>query len=210
MKIAESANAWKKRYTPIKEWDRMFSEGRWDYLDSIGEAARYALIAGYIHRRPSVNDVLDVGCGAGILIRYLDRSRIRYRGIDLSQAAIDQARERFPHDRFDAIDLASYEPASGELFDAIVFNEVLPHIDDPLGSFSRYCNYLRPHGIVIISTFQNPNPSSNAAMFTALLDEAVAAGDLIVLTRSEVTTSEKGLKWRVDVLAGDHEPRADG
>ncbi|MFL6721664.1 MAG: class I SAM-dependent methyltransferase [Sphingomonas sp.] len=202
MEGARSAGAWKTRYTPIADWDRMFAEGEWDYLDSLGEAARYALIAGYIHRRPPPISVLDVGCGAGILLRYLDHSRVRYSGIDLSSAAIEQARARFPGAEFNALDVSDYAPP-GEAFGVVVFNEVLPHIDDPLGELARYLEYLRPNGIVVISTYQNPNPRSNAAMFSQLLDAAIADGEFKSLAGCQVVTSEKGLKWRIDVIAAE-------
>jgi SAM-dependent methyltransferase len=102
-----SADDWKSRYTPIADWDRMFADGRWDYLDSPSEAPRYAVIAGYIHRRPDAACVLDVGCGSGLLYRYLDQSRVTYRGIDVSPTAIGQARERFPRAQFDVADIGA-------------------------------------------------------------------------------------------------------
>jgi 2-polyprenyl-3-methyl-5-hydroxy-6-metoxy-1,4-benzoquinol methylase len=184
------------------DWDRMFAEGKWDYLDSPGEAARYALIAGYVHRRPGCLRVLDVGCGTGLLWRYLDHSRVRYVGTDLSAAAVAQATKRFPDAEFSCSDLSDYEPASGERFDAIVFNEVLPHVKDPFGSLRRYLQYLGSGGIAVISTYRNANLRSNAARFLATLQEALARGHFKALAGCEVTTFEKGLKWRVDVIAG--------
>ncbi|MGN6057907.1 MAG: class I SAM-dependent methyltransferase [Sphingomicrobium sp.] len=191
------------------DWDRMFAEGKWDYLDSAGEAARYALIAGYVHRRSGSLHVLDVGCGAGLLWRYLDHSRVRYMGTDLSAAAIAQATERFPDAEFTCSDLCDYEPAAGERFDAIVFNEVLPHLNDPFRSLRRYLDYLTAGGIAVISTYQNANPSSNAAKFSASLQEALAAGDFKALAGCDVTTFEKGLKWRIDVIAGNSDSHAN-
>jgi 2-polyprenyl-6-hydroxyphenyl methylase/3-demethylubiquinone-9 3-methyltransferase len=187
----------------------MFAEGKWDYLDEPGEAARYALIAGYVHRLRSATDLLDVGCGTGLLCRYLDQSRVSYSGIDLSPTAIDQARERFPNAKFSVADVAQYEPPLGQTFDAIVFNEVLPHIEDPLGALDRYLGFLRASGILVISTYQNPNARSNAAMFTELLQDVLAHGRYQSLTGCEVVTFEKGLKWRIDVI-GSAATNAEG
>ena len=180
----------------------MFADGAWDYLDDAGEAARYALIAGYVHRRQSPTAVLDVGCGAGLLCRYLDQSRVAYCGFDLSETAIAQARERFPTAEFSVSDIAEYERRARQKFDVIVFNEVLPHIDDPLGSLDGYMAFLRPSGMVVISTYQNVNEGSNAAIFTQLLEEVLAEGRLESLTGCEVVTFEKRLKWRIDVIKG--------
>lgn len=191
------------------DWDRMFAEGKWDYLDSSGEAARYALIAGYIHRQPGSVRVLDVGCGTGLLWRYLDHSRVRYVGTDLSAAAIAQARDRFPDTEFNCSDLSRYEPPAGEQFDAVVFNEVLPHVNDAFHSLRRYLGYLGSGGIAVISTYQNANPGSNAARFSGLLQDVLTTGRFKALAGCEVVTFEKGLKWRIDVIAGTGEADAD-
>ena len=207
--ISETANAWKSRYKPILDWDRMFADGDWDYLNDASEAARYALIAGYVHRRPTPIKLLDVGCGAGLLCRYLDHGRIVYSGIDLSEAAIGQARETFGEADFSVSDITQYQPPAGQTFDVIVFNEVLPHVDDPVGSLDRYMGFLQPSGMMIISTYQNVNTKSNAAMFTGLLEEALTNGRFRSLTRCEVVTFEKGLKWRIDVIADAGGTNAD-
>ncbi len=185
----------------IPDWDRSFAEGRWDYLDDTGEAGRYALIAGYIHRRQGPSSVLDVGCGAGLLCRYLDHARVRYRGIDLSPTAIAQAAARFPSRRFEVGDIADHRPPPDETFDAIVFNEVLPHVAEPIRSLDRWTRYLTASGVIVISTFRNANPASNAALFIGLLDEELRRQTVRRLTGCEVTTFERGLTWRIDVLA---------
>lgn len=192
------------------DWDRMFAEGKWDYLDSSGEAARYALIAGYIHRRSGSLDVLDVGCGTGLLWRYLDHSRVRYVGTDISAAAVAQATERFPDAEFNCSDLGDFEPESGRRFDAVVFNELLPHVNDPFHALRRYLRYLRAGGIAVISTYQNANLNSNAARFSLMLKDALTAGHFKAAAGCEVTTFEKGLKWRIDVIVGTSDSDANG
>jgi 2-polyprenyl-6-hydroxyphenyl methylase/3-demethylubiquinone-9 3-methyltransferase len=201
MDFSEPVEPWSARYKPIPDWDRMFRNGDWDYLDEPGEAARYALIAGYVHRRVGRTHVLDVGCGAGLLCRYLDRSRVSYSGIDLSPTAVARAGETFPEAEFSVSDIAEYEPAPSQLFDVIVFNEVLPHVENPLGSLHRYRSFLSASGMFVLSTYQNVNPRSNAAMFTGVLEATLAEGIFRLLTRCEVVTFEKGLKWRIDVIA---------
>ena len=76
--------------------------------------------------------VLDVGCGEGYLSRVLlDRfPGIRVKGVDISPAAVERARERCPEGDFEVArfeDLARWT----ERFDLVVCSEVLEHIDDP-------------------------------------------------------------------------------
>ena len=65
-------------------------------------------------------DVLDVGCGSGDMLRYIRSNRaqqhIRYHGIDVSVAALDLARAKFPDGAFSEIDLA---PASDQSIDTL-------------------------------------------------------------------------------------------
>lgn len=178
----------------------MFVDGQWEYLDSLGEMPRYGVLAGYVHRLPGEIDVLDVGCGAGILCRYLDQSRVRYYGTDLSASAIAQAMERFPGRDFQAIDLAKYNAPAGMSFDVIVFNEVLPHVREALAHLRRYLAWLKPNGFAAISTYQNANPTSNALIFAKALRTALSNGEFEELAACEVINSNN-LKWRVDVIA---------
>ena len=55
--------------TSVKEWDNLYEEGHWNYLEDYEEAARYDVITGMIRRRKSVMTLLDLGCGCGILCR---------------------------------------------------------------------------------------------------------------------------------------------
>jgi 2-polyprenyl-3-methyl-5-hydroxy-6-metoxy-1,4-benzoquinol methylase len=194
------AKLWRATYQSIADWDGMFADGRWAYLDSLVEAPRYALIAGFVHRLFPRADILDGGCGEGHLFGYLDPARAHYRGFDLSPTAIAQARSRYPAGEFSVSSLDAYRPVPDEHYDAIVFNEVLPHIPDPLETLDRFRALLRPGGAVLISHFQSSNEGANARRLTRLLDTEITAGRYEAVAETEVASCASELRWRVTVL----------
>jgi len=108
-------------------------------------------------------DVLDVGCGGGILSEGMARQGARVTGIDMGEAPLEVARlhllesgleihyERVPTER-----LAAERPSS---FDVVTCMEMLEHVPDP-ASIVQACNDLvKPGGWVFFSTL-NRNPKS--------------------------------------------------
>jgi SAM-dependent methyltransferase len=59
-------------------------------------------------------DVLDVGCGYGVLTEYLACDE--YVGIDTHREVIEAARDRYPHFRFEHLDFSEW----GQPMDVIV------------------------------------------------------------------------------------------
>jgi 2-polyprenyl-3-methyl-5-hydroxy-6-metoxy-1,4-benzoquinol methylase len=182
------------------DWEAMFAQGLCRGFGEVAETPRFALIAGYIHRLYGQICVLDVGCGEGHLATYLDSGRADYVGFDPSPTAIAGARSRHPTRRFDCCSVEEFTPPDGAAYDAVVFNEVLPHLAEPIETMRRLRRCLRPGGALIVSLFQNPNPQSNGRKFAPMFEGEIANGLFKVLTSSEVTSREADLRWRVTVL----------
>jgi len=81
-----------------------------DQLKRIAELCGVSLTGGY---------VLDVGCGTGDdRDRWLQEGVTHYRGIDISQSALQEARRKFPEGDFVEEDIIAITPA--EMFDFVV------------------------------------------------------------------------------------------
>ena len=69
-------------------WNREFSQGRWDYIDSTPEDCVYY----YIEKYCRGGSILDLGCGSGNTGNELSCDRYGiYTGIDISDVAIQKA-----------------------------------------------------------------------------------------------------------------------
>jgi 2-polyprenyl-3-methyl-5-hydroxy-6-metoxy-1,4-benzoquinol methylase len=173
-------------------WEAQYSGEKWNFLETISELGRYSVIAGYIaHLKPQAT-VLDIGCGEGILFdRYQGQGYSKYLGVDISQVAIARLVDRQNEKtHFVSADAENFEPP--EAFDAIVFNESIYYFHDPLTCVKRYCNYLKPNGLIILSTCHT---STRARSITHKIKETYS-----ILDEVDVIHHQSSLSWTCTVL----------
>ncbi|EGV50893.1 bifunctional 2-polyprenyl-6-hydroxyphenol methylase/3-demethylubiquinol 3-O-methyltransferase UbiG [Candidatus Endoriftia persephone] len=108
-------------------------------------------------------EVLDVGCGGGILAESMAERGAQVTGIDMGEAPLQVARlhlfesglevnyERIPVER-----LAEERPAA---FDVVTCMEMLEHVPDPASVINACARLVKPGGHVFFSTL-NRNPKS--------------------------------------------------
>ncbi len=75
----------------------------------------------------SVKDVLDIGCGPGTNCGYFKHSE--YLGVDINPQYVEYAHRRYGR-RFEVADASTYTAPSGALFDCVLLNSMLHHVDD--------------------------------------------------------------------------------
>ena len=97
--------------------------------------------------------ILDVGCGTGWLSAALSPFG-EVTGTDLSEGAVEEARNAHPKVAFHCGDFLSL-PLVGP-FDLIVSADVLAHVADQQAFTRRVAGLLRPGGTFLLMT-QNPN-----------------------------------------------------
>ena len=123
----------------------MFDLDRYEYFEDINQGA-------LVHARAGAN-ILDVGCGSGLLGSEMRAHGGRVTGLDSASAIAGTARARL--DRFVLVDLtdqtAVSEALAGEQFDVVVFADVLEHVYDPVGMLVFYRGFLADQGRVIVS-----------------------------------------------------------
>ena len=138
-----------------KDWDDQFRRGYWDYLHDLNELSHHSIIAGYFSRIAKEKEMLDVGCGAGILALLLPNVS-HYVGIDISENAISRAQSlSIPAANFLVADAETYEPS--RKFDMIVFNESLYYFQKPIQLIYRLSRALKPAGTIVISMYHHAN-----------------------------------------------------
>ena len=97
--------------------------------------------------------VLDVGCGAGYGTYFLSEKTKEIVGIDISEDAINLARERYHED---GLTYQKVNPDSWNItpshFDLAVCFEVFEHIEEPESLLENINKSLNDEGILVIST----------------------------------------------------------
>jgi 2-polyprenyl-3-methyl-5-hydroxy-6-metoxy-1,4-benzoquinol methylase len=131
------------------------------------EQTAVANLIGY--RLPQYPNVLDVGCGGGMLAGELPPS-VHYLGIDARVSTIQAAQSLWGGDdiRFEARDIREFDPVGN--WDAVVFSEVLSYlaVHEAITEVRRYAKALSPEGIVAISM---TNDGESRAIWRALRQE---------------------------------------
>lgn len=115
------------------------------------------------HAKLAGKEVLDVGCGGGILSESMAARGARVTGIDLSEKALGVARLHLfesslqvDYHHASAEDFANAHPAR---FDVVTCMEMLEHVPDPASTVAACARLVKPGGQVFFSTI-NRNPRS--------------------------------------------------
>lgn len=148
-KFSELAHKWwdpDSEFRPLHQINPL----RLDWIDSL------AGLAG--------KQVLDVGCGGGILAEAMARKAAHVTGIDLASRPLGVARlhaleagvENLDYHEVAAEALAAQQPAA---FDVVSCMEMLEHVPDPSAIVQACATLVKPGGWVFFSTL-NRNPKS--------------------------------------------------
>ena len=128
--------------------------------------------------------VLEVGCASGHMSEMLSAQGCAVVGIEIDAAVVEPAQpwlERVVVGNIE--DEALWDELDGELFDAVLFGDVLEHLKDPLGALRNSVRHLQPSGMIVLSV---PN--------IAHVDVKIA------LTKGTFPYSETGLLDRTHVV----------
>lgn len=108
---------------------------------------------------PAGAEVLDVGCGNGVISRSLGELGFKVRGIDISQKTIEKANSlnTFPNVRFE-VRSAEQLIADGSSYHAIICSEVLEHLQEPGKLLIVLNQILHKDGVLIVTVPNGRGP----------------------------------------------------
>jgi len=113
------------------------------------------------HAQLAGKEVLDVGCGGGVLAEAMARRGARVTGIDLSEKALRvaqlhllQSKLKILYQKTTTEELAALQPGA---FDVVTCMELLEHVPQPESMVAACARLARPGGHVFFSTIsRNP------------------------------------------------------
>jgi 2-polyprenyl-3-methyl-5-hydroxy-6-metoxy-1,4-benzoquinol methylase len=106
--------------------------------------------------------VLELGCSHGGFVALLRWAGFNACGQEMSPWIVDYARKTFDIPMLlGPIEDQSSPPHS---FDAVVLNDVLEHLPDPMATMGRCAQLLKPDGMLLVQTPDYPDDQTFAAM----------------------------------------------
>jgi SAM-dependent methyltransferase len=122
----------------------------WQRLRGGSEAARYEAVRNAAERYAGDGFVLDIGCSQGILQEGLRYGR--YLGVDNCEESIALARSKCDRGtQFVCADGSGF--VADQSPDAVVMNEVIYYLPDPISAVEHHARRLAPGGVLIISIY---------------------------------------------------------
>jgi SAM-dependent methyltransferase len=141
--------------TAQTRWDERWADPAFYSEHRLDELAHYSVLAGYVRTLKPGGAVLDVGCGDGVFRTHLQPDAFsRYVGIDFPEAIARANARADARTSFVAADMRDFSSAGK--FGAIVFNESLYYVDDPIDVLRRYSGFLEADGVFLVSMHRKP------------------------------------------------------
>jgi ubiquinone biosynthesis O-methyltransferase len=129
-------------------------------FERIADIKRLGFIIGALKEKlPDGAEVLDVGCGNGVISRSLGEQGFHVKGIDISNKTIEKAisLNKLPNVRFEVIS-AEQLVANGQRYHAVICSEVLEHLNDPGMLLKVLYQSLHEDGILIVTVPNGRGP----------------------------------------------------
>lgn len=143
----EEARA-RRYYDAFAESYEAHRDGRSRYHDLL-DALEIELATPYVRDR----EVLEVGCGTGLILRHLADVAARAVGVDLSPGMLSRARARGLEVHEGSATSLPFADAS---FDVAVSFKTLPHVPDLPQALAEMARVVRPGGVLVAELY-NPN-----------------------------------------------------
>lgn len=120
------------------------------------------------HAGNAKRDILDIGCGTGLVGALVRPVAHQLDGVDLSPVMLEKARAKNVYDGLDQADMISFMSAHPGSYDAILGAASLIHFGDLGAVFAAASTCLRVNGLFIFSLFANGTAAFAVAASNAL------------------------------------------
>lgn len=129
-------------------------------FERIADIKRAHFITGNLRNEiPDTGEVLDIGCGNGIISRVIGKLGYNVTGIDISEKTITAARasNNLPNVHFEVVAAGELQPQP-EKYDAIICSEVLEHLHEPSDLLKIIHRSLKNNGVLIVTVPNGRGP----------------------------------------------------
>jgi len=144
---------WKPLFDDVEEeLDDEYNNWYYKRRSSEAESEAFQKEALEIALETRGDEILDVGCGTGKLMQYLERKGYTVTGIEKSQSAIEYIEENVDEELQVYFGDARHINMKDNSYDTVVCQHVLEHIEADVHALSEMCRAAREKVIAIVPT----------------------------------------------------------
>ena len=129
-------------------------------FERIADIKRLQFIIDVLREKlPHDAEVLDVGCGNGVISRSLGAEGFKVKGVDISEKTIEKAKSlnKYENVRFEVVS-AEKLVSDGNRYHAVICSEVLEHLQNPGTLLKTLHQSLHENGVLIVTVPNGKGP----------------------------------------------------
>jgi predicted TPR repeat methyltransferase len=142
-------------------------------------------------------DILDAGCGTGLVGALIRPRARRLDGVDISPEMIERAKDTGIYDRLDCCDLVEFLCGHTQAYDVVTSAATLIHFADLRAVIEGAGTVLRDRGLFVFTLFPNPHDEDSVAIGSL---DGLAQGGCFVHGRGYVARSAEAAHFDVAML----------
>ena len=174
--------------------DRRYILSSSDNEKKVSYCARYKSIAEKIDAIAKDSnkpiEVLDMGCGDGLLESFLSENNIKVTGIDVSPASIDAANSKAkPGNQYNVCNAIDYAKSSDDKYDVVVLSDILEHFVSPKTFLANVMRLLGANGVLIVTLPSADNERNKELAYKALIADNINNGGFMIHWWTDPETS---------------------
>jgi 2-polyprenyl-3-methyl-5-hydroxy-6-metoxy-1,4-benzoquinol methylase len=131
------------------------------------------LVSKVLKDKGDVKNILDVGCGFGLLSKELKKTytKLDLYGIEHAKEASQSSQKILKLLQCNIEDMALIKrKLKSQKFDIIIFSDVLEHLYDPVGIIKSYQSFLNQDGTIVVTVPNIANIFSNSHFYYFHMD----------------------------------------
>jgi len=107
-----------------------------------------------LEKLPSLKRVLDVGCGVGDFLAFLEKNGIKVAGVDISPYGVSEAKKKVSGEVFQIDVTSDLLPFANQSFDVVTIFDLIEHLSSSSSDklILEVNRVLQPKGVVFLTT----------------------------------------------------------
>jgi len=177
--------------------------GRWDQTASYhGVETIAAMLEQILDDRVNL-DILDAGCGTGLIGQVVLSRAKQLDGVDMSEAMLEKARVKNIYNELHHEDLVSFMSGRSGRYDLVTCVATLIHFNDLYPPFAAAATALRDDGLFVFTIFPHEESDTGGIIDVVLPSEGLARGGCFAHSKDYISRIAEATHFAIEHIKQD-------